>query len=78
MVSGKRKFQENATQPYAISYGEDAVDRLIELRLHLDLKMRESKRLGLQKVRLEMLEYKTCEILLDILRRMTHGYKISP
>jgi hypothetical protein len=73
MVKGKRKFQENAVQPDPISYGKDAIDRLIELTLHLDLRTHEAKRLGLPKVRLDMMEMQTAQVLLDLLRRVTHG-----
>jgi hypothetical protein len=75
MVSGKRKFQEDATQAHTVSYGKDELDRLVELALHLDLRMHETKRLGLPKVRLDMLEYRTCEILLEIVRKVLNAYK---
>lgn len=75
MVSGKRKFQENAASTYSFSPGKDAIDRLTELTLHLDLKLHWSKRVGMSKVRLDMIEYKTAEVLLDLLRKVVNGYK---
>lgn len=74
MVSGKRKFQENATQSHRVSYERDELDRLTELSLHLDLRMHEAKRLGLPKIRLEMLELRTCEALLKLLRSTVNAY----
>lgn len=74
MVSGKRKFQENARQPNKASYGKDELGRLVELALHIDLRIREAKRLGLPKVRLEMMESQTAEALLKVLRSTVDGY----
>jgi len=74
MVSGKRKFQENAAQSHKVSYGKDELDRLTELALHVDLRIHEAKRIGLPKVRLEMIEVKTAEALLKLLRSTVHGY----
>lgn len=74
MVSGKRKFQENATQPHKVSYERDELDRLTELALHLDLRMHEAKRLGLPKIRLEMIEVNTAKALLKLLRSLINGY----
>jgi hypothetical protein len=74
MVSGKRKFQENATQPHKVSYERDELDRLTELALHVDLRLHEAKRIGLPKVRLEMIEAKTAQALLKLLRSLINGY----
>ena len=74
MVSGKRKFQENTGHRNKVSYGKDELDRLVELALHVDLRMREAKRLGLPRVRLEMLEGRTAEALLKLLRSTVDGY----
>jgi hypothetical protein len=74
MVSGKRKFQENARSVNKASYGKDELDRLIELTLHVDLRWREAKRIGIPKVRLEMIEMKTAEALLKLLRNTVDGY----
>jgi hypothetical protein len=75
MARSQRTIQKDAIHPYSVSYGKDELDRLVELGLHLDLKMHETKRLGLQKVRLEMLEYRTCELMLEIIRKVVHAYK---
>ena len=74
MVSGKRKSQENARPVNKVSYGKDELDRLTELALHLDLRMHEAKRLGLPKVRLEMIEALTAQALLKLLRSIINGY----
>jgi hypothetical protein len=74
MVSGKRKFQENAVQPHKASYERDELDRLTELSLHVDLRIHEAKRLGLPKVRLEMIEVNTAQALLKLLRSVINGY----
>ena len=74
MVSGKRKFQENAGSVNKVSYGKDELDRLIELALNIDLRMREAKRLGIPKVRLEMIETKSAEALLKLLRSTVDGH----
>jgi len=74
MVSGKRKFQENARPVNKVSYGKDELDRLIELTLHVELRIREAKRLGIPRVRLEMIEFLTAEALLKVLRNTVDGY----
>jgi hypothetical protein len=66
MVSGKRKFQENAAQPHTTRHGKD---ELVELSLHILLRITEAKRLGLPKVRLEMLDMILAERLLDVIRK---------
>jgi hypothetical protein len=66
MVSGKRKFQENAAQAHTTRHGKD---ELIELGLHLALRISNAQRLKLPKVRLEMIEIELAERLLDIIRR---------
>ena len=66
MAYSKRKLQENAAQSNRASNGKD---ELIELGLHLALRISTAKRLKLPKVRLEMLDIELCERLLDILRR---------
>lgn len=66
MVSGKRKFQENAAQSHRASKERD---ELIELGLHLALRISTAKRLKLPKVRLEMIEVELCERLLDMIRK---------
>ena len=70
MVSSKRRLKENAAHPNSVGNEKDAIDRLTEFALHLELRMRETKRLNLPKVRLDMIEYITCEVLLDIVRRV--------
>jgi hypothetical protein len=70
MAHRKRKLQEDATQLNPLSYGKDAIDRLTEFALHLELRMREANRLGLPKVRLEMIEQQTAQILLMLVRRV--------
>lgn len=42
---------------------------MIELGLHLALRISTARRLKLPKVRLEMIEVELCERLLDIVRR---------
>lgn len=74
MVSGKRKFQENARPVNKVSYGKDELDRLTELSLHVDLRIHEGRRLGLSKIRLEMIEVQTAEALLKLLRSTVDGY----
>ena len=75
MVSGKRKFQENAAQSNRTGPGKDAIDRLTEVALHLELRIRWSKRVKLSKVRLDMLEMQTAEDLLNIVMGVINGYK---
>ena len=69
MARSKRKLQEDATQLNKASYGKYAVDRLTEFALHLDLRIRESERISLPKVRLDMVERETAKILLELLKR---------
>lgn len=66
MASRKRKLPQNATLNHSISYERDA---LIELGLHLALRIATAKRLKLPKVRLEMIEVELAECLLDLVRR---------
>jgi hypothetical protein len=66
MAKGKRKLQEDATQPNLTRNERDA---LIELGLHLALRISTAQRLKLPKVRLEMIEVELAEKLLDIIRR---------
>lgn len=66
MARGKRKLQEDAVPYNRSSYEKD---QLIELGLHLALRISTAKRLKLPKVRLEMIEVELCETLLDMIRR---------
>ena len=66
MAGSKRKLQEDATHPHKARYKRDA---LAELTLHVQLRIAEAKRLGLQRVRLQLLDMVLAETLFDILRR---------
>lgn len=66
MASSKRKLQEDAV---ASNRSSREKDELVELGLHLALRISTAKRLRLPKVRLEMLDIELCERLLDMIRR---------
>lgn len=70
MVAGKRKFQENAVQSNRV--GQER-NELIELGLHVSLRIAEAKRLNLPKVRFEMIDLVLAERLLDLIRREIDG-----
>lgn len=75
MVSGKRKYKENATQSDKAGYGKDAINRLVELALHLELRIRWSRRVGLTKVRLDMLDLETAEDILSVIMETVNARK---
>jgi hypothetical protein len=75
MAKGHRKLPVDATHPDSTSYGKDELDKLIELRLHLELRIHAAIRLGLPKVRLDMIDLPTCEILLKVLMETVDGYR---
>jgi hypothetical protein len=66
MDSRKRKPKEDAVHPYKPSHEKD---ELVELSLHVMLRIAEAKRLGLPKVRLEMLDMVLAERLLNVIRK---------
>lgn len=66
MASRKRKLQEDAE---LIDQASNERQALIELGLHLALRISTAKRLKLPKVRLEMFEVELAERLLDIIRK---------
>jgi hypothetical protein len=75
MVKGKRKFQEHAAQSNRAGPGQDAINRLVELALHLELRIRWSRRVGLPKVRLDMIEMETAEDVLGLIMEEVNGRK---
>ena len=68
MASRKRELQKDATHPNTVGDEKDAIDRLTEVALMLDLKIHEAERLGLPKVRLEMIERLSARLLLALIR----------
>lgn len=66
MVSRVRKLPQDATSRDRSS---NKKDELVELGLHLALRIATARRLRLPKVRLDMIDIELCERLLDIIRR---------
>jgi hypothetical protein len=64
MVSGKRKFQEDAAPAHSTRHWKD---ELAEFALHLALRIQAANRLRLTKVRLDMLDMTTALALADVL-----------
>lgn len=74
MANRQRKFQKDAVQRHSTS---DERAAMIELGLHLALRISTAKRLRLPKVRLEMIEVELCERLLEMIRREIDGQNLT-
>lgn len=68
MASRIRKLQKDAAQSNDLSYERDAIELLTEVALHLELRIATAKRLGLTKVRIDMLEARAAQQVLDIIK----------